>query len=61
VDNAAVSMPVTQSLKAFISPQHKVHLCNDIVIMLFNQLLDMPHLSGGWIILENKKCSQTGM
>ena len=23
--------------------------------MLFNQLLDMPHLSGGWIILAREK------
>jgi hypothetical protein len=23
--------------------------------MLFNQLIDMPHLSGGWIILKNDK------
>jgi hypothetical protein len=29
--------------------------------MLFNQLLDMPHLSGGWIILAKEKCSLTGM
>ena len=27
------------------------------MIMLFNQLLDMPHLSGGWIILAKEKCS----
>jgi hypothetical protein len=25
------------------------------MIMLFNQLLDMPHLSGGWIILLTNK------
>jgi hypothetical protein len=25
--------------------------CTCVMIMLFNQLLDMPHLSGGWIIL----------
>jgi hypothetical protein len=25
------------------------------MIMLFNPLLDMPHLSGGWIILINDK------
>ena len=31
------------------------------MIMLFNQLLDMSHLSGGWIILAKEKCSQTGM
>jgi hypothetical protein len=29
--------------------------------MLFNQLLDMPHLPGGWIILAKKKYSLTGM
>jgi hypothetical protein len=28
--------------------------------MLFSQLLDMPHLSGGWIIVAKEKCSQTG-
>ena len=26
-----------------------------VSIMLFNQLLDMPHLSGGWIILAKDK------
>ena len=31
------------------------------MIMLFNQLLDMPQLSGGWIILAKEKCSLTGM
>jgi hypothetical protein len=31
------------------------------MIMLFNQLLDMPHLSSGWFILANEKCSLTGM
>jgi hypothetical protein len=25
-------------------------MCTYVMIMLFNQLLDMPHLSGGWII-----------
>jgi hypothetical protein len=35
---------------AFYCPQHKVHLCNDHA--LFNQLLDMPHLSGECIILS---------
>ena len=35
--------------------------CTGVMIMLFNQLLDMPHLSGGWIILAKKKCSLTGM
>jgi hypothetical protein len=27
--------------------------------MLFNQLLDMPHLSGGWITLAKEKYSPT--
>uniref|UniRef100_A0A674F8L9 Cholesterol transporter ABCA5 n=1 Tax=Salmo trutta TaxID=8032 RepID=A0A674F8L9_SALTR len=31
------------------------------MVMLFNQLLDMPHLSGGWIMLANEKCSPTGI
>ena len=43
---------------AFYCPQHK---CTCVMIMLFNQLLDMPHLSGGWIILAKEKCSLTGM
>ena len=30
-------------------------------IRLLNQLLDMPHLSGGWIILAKDKCSLTVM
>ena len=30
-------------------------------MMLFNQLLDMPHLSGGWMTLVKEKCSLTGM
>jgi hypothetical protein len=32
-----------------------------VMIMLFNQLLDVPHLSGGWIILAKDICSLTGM
>ena len=31
------------------------------MIMLFNQLLDMAHLSGGWIILEKDKFLLTGI
>jgi hypothetical protein len=31
------------------------------MIMLFNLLLDMPHLSGGLIILAKEKCSLTGI
>ena len=38
---------------AFYCPQH---MC-----MLFNQLLNIPDLSGGWIILAKEKCSLTGM
>jgi hypothetical protein len=34
---------------SFYCPQHKVHL------------LDMPHLSGGWIILAKEKCSLRGI
>ena len=66
VDIPSVSMPITRSLKtrdirgilcdktahlklALYCLQHQVHLCNDHD----NQFLDMPHLSGGWIILEN--------
>jgi hypothetical protein len=44
-DNCTVEWP-------FIVPQHKLHLC---------QLIDMPHLSGGWIILAKAKCSLIGM
>jgi hypothetical protein len=29
--------------------------------MLFNPLLDMPHLSGGWITWTKEKCSPTAM
>ena len=32
-----------------------------VMIMLFNQLLDMPNVSGGRIILAKEKCSLTGM
>ena len=31
-----------------------------VMTMLFNQLLDMPHLSQVWIILVKGKCSLTG-
>ena len=69
VDITAVSMPIARSLKtwdicgivlcnktahlrvAFYCPQHKVHLW---VFMLFNQLLDMPHLSGGWMSKKSR-------
>ena len=42
----------------FIDPRTK---CTWVMIMLFNQLVDMPLLSGRWIILANEKCSLTGM
>ena len=29
--------------------------------MLFNQLLDLPYLSGAWVILAKEKCSLTGI
>jgi hypothetical protein len=42
----------------FIVPSTR---CTCVMIILFNQLLDMPHLPGGWIILAKEKCSITGM
>jgi hypothetical protein len=35
--------------------------CTGVMVMLFNQLLDMLYLSGGWFILAKEKCSLTGM
>jgi hypothetical protein len=35
----------------FIVPNTR---CTCVIIMLFNQLLDMPHLSGGWILLTKR-------
>jgi hypothetical protein len=32
-----------------------------IMFMLFNQHINMPHLSNGWIILAKEKCLLTGM
>ena len=31
--------------------------CTCVIIMMFNQILYMPHLSGGQIILAKEKCS----
>jgi hypothetical protein len=31
------------------------------MIMLINPFFDMPHLSGGWIILAEEKCLLKGM
>ena len=42
----------------FIVPSTR---CTCVMIMLFNQLLDMPHLSSRLIILAKEKCSLTGM
>ena len=42
----------------FIVPSTR---CTCVMIMLFNQLLDMPHLSTRWIILAKEKCSLTGI
>ena len=41
----------------FIVPSRR---CTCVMIVLFHQLLDMPHLSGGWIILAKEKCSLMG-
>jgi hypothetical protein len=42
----------------FIVPRTR---CTCVMTMMFNQLLDITHLSDGWIILTNVKCSLTGM
>ena len=39
----------------FIVPSTR---CICVMTMLFNQLLDMPHLAAGWIILVKEKCSR---
>jgi hypothetical protein len=76
VDILAISMPIACFIKtsdicgivlcdktahfrvAFYVPRTR---CTCVLIMLFNQLLHMPHLSGEWIILTKEKCSLTGM
>jgi hypothetical protein len=35
--------------------------CTCVMIMLLNQLVYIPHQSGGWIILAKEKSSRTGM
>ena len=75
VDSPAISMTIACTLKTwdicgivlgdktdilewpFIVPSTR---CTCVMIMLFNQLLDMPYLSGGWITLAKEKCSLTG-
>jgi hypothetical protein len=42
----------------FIVPSTR---CTYVMVMLFNQLCDMPHLSGRWVILAKEKFSPTGM
>jgi hypothetical protein len=44
---------------AFYCTQHKVQLCSDHAVLVSDQLLDIPHLSGRWIILAKEKCSLT--
>ena len=76
VDIPAVSMPIARFLKIETSVAlccvTKLHIlerpfvvpstrCTCVMYMLFNQLLDMSHLSGGRIILAKDKCSLTGM
>ena len=71
VDIPAVSKPIVCSLKTlcFVTKTHSLEWpfivpstrCTCVMIMLFNQLRDMPHLSGEWIILAKEKCSPTGM
>ena len=76
VDIPAVSMPIARSLKTWeicgiVLCDKNAHIrvpfywpstrCKSVMIMLFNQLLDMPHLSGGWIILANEECTLTGI
>ena len=64
-DAPAVSMPIARALSLrhlwhCVVWQTQLHIwewpfivpCTCVMIMLFNQLLDMPHLSGGWIIWE---------
>lgn len=41
----------------FSPPTTPKHTC--ALIMLFNQPLDVPHLSGGWIILAEEKSTLT--
>ena len=69
VDIPAVSMPIAHSLNlrhlcrwvtqlhilvAFIVPSTR---CTRVMILLFNELLDITHLTNGWIILAKEKCS----
>ena len=67
VDIPAVNMP-TENFKTSVALccVTKLHIlewpvivpstrCTCVMIMLFHQLLDMPHQSGGWMILAKEK------
>jgi hypothetical protein len=69
LDIPAVTMPIAHSLKTvalccvtklhilewpFIVPSTR---CTCVMTMLFNQLLDMPYVAGGWNILANIFCA----
>ena len=76
VNIPVVSMPIVRYLKIedicgivlcdklyivewhFIFPSTR---CTCVIVMLFNQLHDMPHQSGECIILAKEKCSLTQM
>jgi hypothetical protein len=75
VDIPAVSMPIAPSLKnvdicGTVLCDEKAHFkvafycpltrCTCVMTILFNQHLEMPHLSGGLIILAKEKYSITG-
>ncbi len=64
VDIPAVSMPTARPLKTrdtcgFVLCNKSSPKYTCVLIIPFNQHLDMPHLSGGWIILAKEKCSLT--
>jgi hypothetical protein len=61
LDIPAVSMPLACShfvCVPFIVPSTR---CTCVMIMLFNQLLYMPHLSGGWSFSAKEKHTLTGI
>jgi hypothetical protein len=65
-------MPIAHSLKSWDicgivlwdQTAHFRHvpstMCTCVMIVLFNQLLDMPHLSGGWIIFQRRNAHLQG-
>ena len=73
VDIPAASMPIAPSFKTVaLCCVTKLYILEwpfivsstrftCIMIMLFNQLLNMPYLSGGWSILATEKCSLRGL